>query len=224
MGNQNGVARVETPCGEKRLLPRRANANISALGWGTGLWRSSPCFPQGTAASWMGSWMACLGLSKLKPAELKPTHCQHNKWQQCRRGAAAGAGAPTGGSAQSSGKPRGTSTCGNCPSSTRSRGSNTVVPLQDAGRYPTARLSASWPGWEECGAPEPCGDWWEERGHPHEERPAEGKLQEQFSSTREAAAQRKDMVCSPCPWGQDKVLNYKEGDPSWTIRKPSPMA
>lgn len=31
----------------------------------------------------MGSWMVRLGLSKLRPTEVKPTHCQHNKQQQC---------------------------------------------------------------------------------------------------------------------------------------------
>lgn len=30
------------------------------------------------------SWMTCLGLSKLKPSEKKPIHCQFNNQQKCR--------------------------------------------------------------------------------------------------------------------------------------------
>lgn len=74
MGNQNGIDSIETPSEEKRLLPRRANANAPAFSWDTGLQRSRPCFPWTAEDSWMGSWMARLGLSKLEPIQMKPTH------------------------------------------------------------------------------------------------------------------------------------------------------
>lgn len=58
--------------------------NTSALGWDNGLCRSSPCLPQTTEDDQMGSWMARLGLSKLKPMEMKPIRCRYNKPQQRR--------------------------------------------------------------------------------------------------------------------------------------------
>lgn len=57
-----------------------------------------------------------------------------------------------------------------------------------------------------------------------EERPTEGKLQEQFSSMRDVAAWRKDIVCSPYPLGTGQSLKLHGTDSSWILRKPIPVA
>lgn len=83
MENQNGTDWVQRPSGDKRLLPRTMQMPLSPAGipGSTGAALAS----RGTAEDgWTDGWMECPGLSKLKPAEVKPPHCQGKKQQQCR--------------------------------------------------------------------------------------------------------------------------------------------
>lgn len=83
MENQNGIERVQRPSGDKRLLPRRTmQMSLSPAGTPSSAGATLPS--HGTAEGWIDSWMACPGLSKLKPAEVKPNHSQGNKQQQRR--------------------------------------------------------------------------------------------------------------------------------------------
>lgn len=84
MENQNGIDWVQRPSGDKRLLPRRTmQVPLSPAGIPGSA--GAALASRGTAEDgWTDGWMECPGLSKLKPAEVKPPHCQGNKQQQCR--------------------------------------------------------------------------------------------------------------------------------------------
>ena len=133
--------------------------------------------------------MTRLGLSKLKPTEMKPTHCQYNKWQQCRmRDCSLGQELLREGQHKAQAILEG-------PAHKRESPQRHAFERLVEHDSPFARrrklpdgsaqcwASASWPGWEGCRAAQPHRDWLEEQGHPCEEWPTEGKLQEQFSST-----------------------------------------
>lgn len=127
---------------------------------------------------------------------------------------------------QSPGEPRGTGTREKCPSSMHL---NRLVepdgPFARCRKLPYGsaqrRAGAGWLRWGGCGAAQPCGDQ-PEWGCAREERLAEGKLQEQFSSTQEAAAQRKDIVCSPYPLGTGQSLKLQGGRSQLDIKKTHP--
>lgn len=117
--------------------------------------------------------------------------------------------------------------CKKCPSSTHSsRLVEPDGPFARCGKLPCdlaqCRAGAGWPGWEGYGAAQPHRDQLEEQGHACEERQAEGKLQEQFSSMRETAVQRKDVVWSPYPLGIGQSLKFQGGRSPLDTKKTHP--
>lgn len=214
MGNQNGIDRVETPSGEKRLLPR-TNANAPAFGWDSSLQRTGPCFLQIAEDGRTGSWMARLGFSKLKPIEMKPTHCccQQQTAAVQDEGQQAGAGAPMEGSS------RDQHTRGNHPSSTwLSRVLEHHSPSVRHSRLLALRqcwTGTSWPGWAGSGAAQPAGTAQRSTAIPVRSRQPGGSCRKGFQACKRRLHRGRTQSVLHIPWEQDKVLNCRGKDPRW---------